>query len=113
MKQQIFLLMLSASVAFTSCSKNNDPTPEESNTVEIAGTTYQTVKIGTQTWTTVNYNGTGGVNYNDGANDPTYGKLYSFQEVKAISGLPSGWRVPTEDDVKKLLSVVGTKLDGS
>ena len=111
--KQVFLFMLSASLAITSCSKNDDPTPEESNTVEIGGTTYPTVKIGTQTWTTVNYNGSGGVNYNDGANDPTYGKLYSFQEVRTISGLPSGWRIPTDADVKKLLSNVGTKLDGT
>lgn len=111
MKKQIFLLMLSACLAFTSCTKNGDPEPE-SNTVEIGGTTYSTVKIGTQTWTTVNYNGSGGVNYNDGANVPGLGKLYSFQEVKALSGLPSGWRVPTEDDLIKLLANVGTKLDG-
>lgn len=111
MKQQIFLLMLSASVAFTSCRKNNS-NPEDPNTVEISGTKYATVKIGTQTWTSVNYNGPGGVNYNDGANDPTLGKLYSFQEVKEISGLPSGWRVPSEADLKKLLAIVGAEMDG-
>ena len=111
MKKQIFLLMLSACLAFTSCTKNGDPEPEESNTVEIGGATYSTVKIGTQTWTTVNYNGAGGVNYNNGANNAAEGKLYSYTEAVAITGLPTGWRVPTEADVKKLMATLGTETD--
>jgi len=106
MKQQIFLLMLSASLAFTSCTKNDDPKPEESNTVEIGGTTYSTVKIGSQTWTTVNYNGASGANYNNGANDLKYGKLYTWAEAKAIT-VPTGWRLPSKADFDKLLVGLG------
>lgn len=98
-----------------SCSKSNDaPEQEQSkNEITINGAAYSTTAIGTQTWTTVNYNGTGGVNYNDGANDPRVGKLYSYPEVKALTGMPTGWRIPTEADVKTLMASVGTKLDGT
>lgn len=33
--------------------------------------------------------------------------------MKAITGLPTGWRIPTEADVKTLMATVGTKLDGT
>lgn len=33
--------------------------------------------------------------------------------MKAITGLPTGWRIPTEADVKTLMASVGTKLDGT
>jgi len=110
--------MLSALILLivaTSCSKSSDPPEQEQskNEITINGTAYPTISLGTQTWTTVNYNGTGGVNYNDGANDPREGKLYSYTEVKAITGLPTGWRIPTEADVKTLMASVGTKLDGT
>ncbi len=95
-----------------SCSKTKEKPEESKNEIIINGTVYPTTVIGNQTWTTVNYNGNGGVNYNDGANDPTVGKLYSFPELKALINLPTGWRVPTEVDVKALMSTVGTKLDG-
>ncbi len=91
----------------SSCSKNDDSKTDDS--VTINGQSYPTAKIGSQTWTTVNYNGAGGVNYNDGANDPTVGKLYSFPEVKSISDLPDGWRIPTQDDVRKLMLNIGAK----
>ncbi|WP_182961683.1 FISUMP domain-containing protein [Pedobacter gandavensis] len=100
-------------MTIASCSKSNNEPEQFKNEITINGAVYPTVAIGTRTWTTVNYNGNGGVNYNDGANDPTFGKLYSFQEVKAITGLPIGWRVPTEADVKVLMATVGTKLDGA
>lgn len=109
------MLMLSAicMLIVASCSKSKEEPEQSKNEVTINGTVYPTAVIGKQTWTTVNYNGTGGVNYNDGANDPTVGKLYSIQEVKAITGLPTGWRVPTEADIKSLMASVGTKLDGT
>lgn len=80
--------------------------------VTINDAEYPTVKINNQTWTTVNYNGAGGINYANGANDPVYGKLYTIAEVRALS-LPSGWRVPTETDYENLLKSAGiTSLDG-
>jgi uncharacterized protein (TIGR02145 family) len=104
------LLMLAAMLLFTSCSKKNtdSPTPTTTtSTITINGTDYGTVVIGTQTWTTVNYNGTGGVNFNAGAtNNIVYGKLYTLDEANAIS-LPTGWRVPTNADIEKLVTFLG------
>lgn len=88
-----------------SCSKKNNDQP--SNTVTINGTDYKTVTIGSQTWTAVNYNGSGGTNYNNSStNNPTYGKLYTLAEAKAIA-LPKGWRLPTKGDIEKLLTGLG------
>ena len=104
---KILLVLLSATLIFSSCSKDGDTTqPEEivtNQTVAINGTTYPAVKIGTQTWTAVNYNGSGGQNYNSTTNDPAYGKLYTVAESKAIT-LPAGWRLPTKADFEKLIS---------
>jgi uncharacterized protein (TIGR02145 family) len=108
MKKLLFLVVITG-VMLTSCSKKSNPTPtkQSSNTVTINGTVYTTVVIGTQTWTTVNYNGTGGVNYNNSStNNPNYGKLYTLAEAQAIS-LPSGWRLPTQTDATKLLVYLG------
>lgn len=115
MKKPLLMLSTVCLLIVASCSKSNDePEQEQSkNEITVNGTIYGTTVIGTQTWTTVNYNGTGGVNYNDGANDPRVGKLYSYPEVKAIAGMPTGWRIPTEADVKTLMASVGTKLDGT
>jgi uncharacterized protein (TIGR02145 family) len=107
MKQLIFLACITSAILF-SCSKKSNPAPQQpSNTVTINGTTYSTVVIGNQSWTTVNYNGTGGINYNNSStNNSTYGKLYTLAEAKAIS-LPSGWRLPTEADATTLLTYLG------
>ncbi len=103
MKKLPFVCIL-AIAAFTSCSKKSNPNPKQPapTSVTISGTSYSTVVIGNQTWTAVNYNGPGGVNYNNGANDPAYGKLYTFPEIQAVT-LPSGWRLPTADDFNNLL----------
>jgi uncharacterized protein (TIGR02145 family) len=106
MKKNLFLALITG-VTLSSCSKKSDETKTPSNTVSINGTDYATVKIGTQTWTTVNYNGAGGANYNDGStNNPTYGKLYTLAEAKAVT-LPTGWRLPTKADAEKLLVYLG------
>lgn len=112
MKRSLSLMLLASMLIVASCKKIIN-TPEPSNSVTINGQVYSTVKIGTQTWTTVNYNGNGGINYNDGANDASAGKFYSYTEVKAITNLPSGWRIPTETDVKMLMDVVGSKTDAN
>lgn len=107
--------MLSAASLLTiaSCSKSKNEPEQLKNEITISGTAYPTVVIGTQTWTTVNYNGNGGVNYNNGANDPTVGKLYSYQELQALLNLPAGWRVPTEADAKKMMRYLGTTINTS
>jgi uncharacterized protein (TIGR02145 family) len=97
---------------FTACSKKNDANPDSntsSNTVTISGTKYSTVVIGDQTWTSVNYNGPGGVDYNSSPNNSTYGKLYTFAEAKGIA-LPAGWRLPTKDDFNNFPPLVGGVL---
>ncbi|WP_423148468.1 FISUMP domain-containing protein [Rubrolithibacter danxiaensis] len=111
--KQVFLVLLSASLLLGACSKSNDDAkPNESTSVEIGGSSYSTVKIGTQTWTSVNYNGAGGKNYDEGANDSKYGKLYTLAEAKAIV-LPAGWRLPTWEDYNKLLEASGANSGNS
>jgi uncharacterized protein (TIGR02145 family) len=103
------LLLALTVLTLNSCSKssNEEPSKEETSTnVTINGTAYPTVKIGNKTWTTVNYNGSGGLNYNNSSNNAAYGKLYLLIEAKAIV-LPVGWRLPTKQDFIDLLSVAG------
>lgn len=86
-----------------------DPQAPSNGSVMINGASYSTVVIGKQTWTSVNYNGTGGVNYNNGTNDPISGKLYSQDEINQLV-LPSGWRIPTKADFETLLTLTGQPL---
>jgi len=110
MKKSIFFICL---VLF-GCSKgsNNPANNQAPNTVSIGGSTYGTVVIGTQTWTTTNYNGAGGLNYNNGANNPTYGKLYTEAEAQAIVA-PSGWRLATKTDFQNLFLAIGANVLGN
>ncbi|ADY51132.1 hypothetical protein Pedsa_0553 [Pseudopedobacter saltans DSM 12145] len=101
--KKILLLAFTATVMLGACKKENDEPKEEAN-VTINGQSYTTVKIGTQTWTAVNYNGTGGEDHSSG--DVSYGKLYTWEEAKGIQ-LPSGWRLPSKEDYEELLKVAG------
>lgn len=114
MKQPLLMLSAVMLLIVASCSKSSDsPEQEQSkNEITVNGTAYATTVIGTQTWTTVNYNGTGGVNYNDGANDIRVGKLYTLAESKAII-LPLGWRLPSRDDYNRLLGTLGETAKNS
>ena len=108
MKKILLLIYISFSLAGCS-NKNGAAKPEYA--VTINGQNYPTVVIGSQTWTSVNYNGPGGVNYNNSANnDPVYGKLYSYSEAKAISP-PLGWRLPTQSDFSTLFITLGVSPD--
>ncbi len=101
--KKILLLAFTATVMLGACKKSSDDAKEETN-VTINGQSYATVKIGAQTWTAVNYNGTGGEDHSSG-ND-SYGKLYTWEEAKSIQ-LPSGWRLPNKTDYEKLIAEVG------
>jgi len=106
MKPITYITFLLA-IIFTACSKKNTKVDvDPGGPVTINGTSYPTVKIGSQTWTSVNYNGPGGMNYNGTANDPVYGKLYTYTEAEAIS-LPAGWHLSTESDFTTLFSALG------
>ncbi|TDO20222.1 FISUMP domain-containing protein [Pedobacter duraquae] len=111
MKRKVTLMLSLLIIVQVSCKKDVSDLDILAETITIDGTLYTTVAIGTKTWTASNYNGVGGVNYKDGVNDPFLGKLYSWPEIKAIANLPKGWRIPTEADVKSLMTLVGTKVD--
>jgi uncharacterized protein (TIGR02145 family) len=111
------LLLAATALTLFSCSKssNNDatPTPPAATSITISGNDYPIIKIGSKTWTTVNYNGTGGVNYAfSTTNNATNGKLYTLAEAKAIT-LPTGWRLPTSQDFVDLLKAAGTTSTNS
>jgi uncharacterized protein (TIGR02145 family) len=101
----LFLVFLLA-VLLSAC-KEDDVTPD--NSVVIEGTAYPTIEIGTQTWTSANYAGPGGVSFNEAGAMPEYGKYYSKVELEAIA-IPQGWRIPTQDDFKKLAEFHGISL---
>jgi uncharacterized protein (TIGR02145 family) len=109
--KRIFYLAIIVCVLFSACSKGTQygtPTPAPKY-VTIGGTNYKIVQINGQTWTAINYNGSGGENYGNGANDTTMGKLYTAAEVQAII-LPAGWRLPTEADFNNLNAAIGGSL---
>ncbi len=91
-------------VAFTACKETIIPV--QPIRITINGREYQTVKIGNQTWTTTNYAGAGGVGFDTVNSKPEYGKYYSKAEIAVIT-LPSGWRIPTQQDFETLATVCG------
>ncbi len=105
MKKSLSTLFI-AVLALVSCSKKQDAPKDPANTARISGHLYPTVSIAGKTWTTVNYNGPGGENYDTLPNDTLYGKLYTQAEAKAIV-LPAGWRLPTQADFNTLVASVG------
>ena len=93
--------MLSALMLIVaSCSKSKEEPQDEQKQVVVKIT--DSVKIGNLYWSATNFNGEGGVNYNNSStNNPTTGKLYTLQEAKLLK-LPKGWRIPSSDDFAKL-----------
>ena len=91
--------------AFSACDQDDDDNVAPP-TVTIEGSKYPTVVIGTQTWTSANYAGPGGVAYDAGNPKPEYGRYYAKAELDAIT-LPEGWRIPTQADYTKLAQFYG------
>ncbi|GAB3499859.1 hypothetical protein GCM10027341_24030 [Spirosoma knui] len=108
----LFSLVLMGAV--TSCKKDEQNQPEpmpQIGTILINGKEYATVTVGNQIWTATNYEGTGGVAYRATNEKPEYGRYYTYEEVKAIT-LPSGWRLPTVQDYKRLAESQGLIFSG-
>jgi uncharacterized protein (TIGR02145 family) len=93
-------LIITCTIAFSACKKEQIP----QQNIGINGAFYNTSIIGGKSWTTVNYNGPGGVDV-PGANAGN-GKVYSIAEASAIV-LPKGWHIPTVDDFYDLLTTTG------
>jgi uncharacterized protein (TIGR02145 family) len=102
MKPYLYLTFIIATI-FIGCTKKKADAPT-TPTVTINGTSYPTVVIGSQTWTTQNYDGPGGV---ANAYEASIGKFYLLSELQSIK-LPVGWRLPTQADFIGLLKLQGT-----
>lgn len=102
----LFFLVLFQIFA-TGCNDNSPASPED--VVTIGDNLYKTVKIGTLTWTTSNYAGSGGITYDESNSKPEYGKYYSMAELKDIE-LPEGWRIPTDADYIALAEFNGITI---
>ena len=71
--------------------------------------TYRTINIGNQTWMVENlayYTGRGCWAYNDNCQDvDIYGYLYNWKTAKNVC--PSGWHLPSKNELETLLNNVG------
>ncbi|MDB5154527.1 MAG: hypothetical protein JWR54_3278 [Mucilaginibacter sp.] len=79
-------------ILLSACSKKSTPALNPLASVTISGKAYGTIIIGSQTWTTQNYDGPGGV---ANAQESSVGKFYLSSELSSIE-LPTGWRIPIE-----------------
>lgn len=120
MMKKLSYFVLTCVTVLMSCKQKNDPGPSANNinadtAITISGIAYPVVQIGSQSWTSVNYNGPDGV-FNTGnvIQNPQDGKLYTSLEASQIT-LPAGWHIPTYDDYLTLLITRGAtkNSDGS
>lgn len=103
------LLFLICLLFFSACKKDST-TGSIISKITINGTVYPTVKIGKQEWTSVNYDGPGGVAGYFYAPNPNYKKFYTLADLAGLK-LPEGWRIPTVADFNKLMSNFTTEKD--
>ncbi|MDR1812041.1 MAG: hypothetical protein LBQ87_04380 [Candidatus Fibromonas sp.] len=135
-KVLLFAMLVFATGLLFSCSSDD---PESSSgsagSLSYGGQTYETVKIGEQTWMAenLNYNpGTGtSTCYDNGPNNcNTYGRLYDWSTAMGLSSIcnskscssqiqakhrgicPSGWHIPSDADWDKLFRFVDSENDG-
>lgn len=126
------ILIVIFTISFTSCKKeeNTERVIEYSTVQDASGITYRTVKIGDQWWMAENLrakhfrNGDfipliSGEGSNEAwanliapgrtfALDSLKGFLYNYAVIVDERGIaPEGWRVPTDEDWKKLETYIG------
>ena len=100
----------SSSVSLTTpCKTKSEDNCEYGELVDDRdGQAYKTVKIGDQWWMAenLNYEGVNSYCYNDSAEYcEEYGRLYTWE--RARDACPTGWHLPTREDLDTLLSTVG------
>jgi len=90
-------------------TENNSPKGDYSRPpangiyVKIENRYMPTVTIGSQEWTSANFDGDGGLVI---TNKPQYGTFFRHSDVVKIA-LPQGWRLPTKADYVKLIRSQG------
>lgn len=130
---KVFVILAFVVAILSACNDGGEQFVLETGSVtDVEGNTYRTVKIGDQWWMAENLNVT---SFNSGkkiehiedkdewkdTDKPAYtvynniagpGLLYNFQVVNATDEIaPEGWRVPTDDDWKKLEEYLGMPVD--
>jgi len=131
-----FFLLCSLALTTNSCSNNDDNNDEDDPltgaVVDVDGNSYDTVRIGTQTWMVQNLKTT---KYNDGTEIPaaainadwpnvitpcycwydndetfkeTYGALYNFYAVNTGKLAPTGWHIPSPAEFELCRNYLGS-----
>lgn len=139
MKRNILLFVISISTLFNCSSSDEKNTTSDSNVKDIDGNVYNTVVIGTQTWTKENLNvskyrngdpilrvdkqwdglTTGAWCYyaNQTSNGIVYGKLYNWYAINDPRGIaPEGYHIPSKDEcilLQDFLITNGYNYDGT
>ncbi|WP_374165773.1 FISUMP domain-containing protein [Arcticibacter sp. MXS-1] len=111
MKTRSYILVSLILIIFSpACRKKKKEGPAIPDQIEIAGKAYRTVAIGEQIWTASNYEGPGGMSYDEANSRPEYGKYYTADEIKSVP-LPAGWELPTLEDFKELAESQGVAFN--
>lgn len=122
----IILLWITTLALCIGCSDNDNELPvikpvTTGTLTDKDGTEYTWVRYGDLDWMASNYNA--GIPYHEQAllrnadtelvktYYNTYGNLYTYEE--AVANAPEGWRLPTDEDWKKLEQALGMSTSES
>lgn len=112
MKKMIQFISLCFALALFSCSSSDDSnnSPQNQFTDNRDGQTYETVKIGNQTWFAENLNYDTADNFStcyddNNTNCFSYGKLYHGDTAQ--TACPSGWHLPSASEWQELFDYLG------